>query len=86
MAGTVKPAHSRETVRITLSKLGPEGRFARISSRSVTLRRDSSYRTHYPVPDPGAGGTYRATARFVSDGDHASASSERVTFVIDPSS
>jgi hypothetical protein len=86
MAGAVTPAHPRETVRITLSKMGPAGSFARISSRSVTLRRDSSYRTNYSVPDPGAGGTYRATARFVSDGDHASASSEPVTFFIDSSS
>ena len=86
MAGAVSPAHPRETVRITLSKMGPDGSFAPISSISLTLRRDSSYRTNYPVPDPGAGGTYRAAARFVSDGDHASASSEPVTFVIDPSS
>jgi hypothetical protein len=85
MAGAVTPAHPRKTVRITLFKMGTDGSFAPISSRSVTLRRDSSYRTNYPVPDPGAGGTYRTTARFVSDGDHASASSEPVTFFIDPS-
>jgi hypothetical protein len=85
MSGTVTPAHSRETVRITLSKLSG-GTFARLSSRSLTLRRDSSYRTSYPLPDPGAGGSYRATARFLSDGDHAGASSEPVTFFIDPSS
>jgi N-acetylmuramoyl-L-alanine amidase len=86
IAGSVTPAHPRKTVRVTLSKLGPDGTFARISSRSLMLRRDSSYRTKYQVPDPGVGGTYRATARFLSDGDHASASSEPATFFIDPSS
>jgi hypothetical protein len=86
MNGTVTPAHPRRTVTISLSKLSSDGTFARISSRSVRLRRDSSYRTSYPVPDPGAGGSYRATARFPADRDHAGASSEPVTFFIDPSS
>jgi hypothetical protein len=86
MSGSVRPPHPGETVRITLSKLTSEGTFTRISSGSRTLRRDGTYRIRYELPDPGAGGTYRATARFLADADHAGSSSEPVTFFIDPSS
>jgi hypothetical protein len=85
MSGSVRPPHPGEIVRITLSKLTSEGTFARISSGTRKLRRDGSYRTRYALPDPGAGGTYRATARFLADADHAGSSSTPVTFFIDPS-
>jgi hypothetical protein len=86
MSGSVTPPHPGAMVRITLSKLTSEGTFARISSESRKLRRDSSYRTNYAIPDPGAGGTYRAAVRFLADGDHEGSSSKPVTFFIDPSS
>jgi N-acetylmuramoyl-L-alanine amidase len=85
LGGTVVPAHPGETVVVHVGEVGPDGTPAPVAREPIRLDDSGTFTYLFEVPDPVAGGTFRATAWFKSDGDHASNASEPVTFVIDPS-
>jgi hypothetical protein len=70
-------------VRVVRWDNGKNG--GRVSSAWTRLGATGLFKTDFEVPDPGAG-TYRAVAKFPSDGDHTTARSKRIVFEIDPTS
>jgi hypothetical protein len=84
LGGDVVPGHAGETVVVHVGEVGPDGTTTPITRQAIVLDQTSAYTYLFVVPDPNAGGTFRATAWFKSDGDHASNASDPVTFVVDP--
>jgi N-acetylmuramoyl-L-alanine amidase len=82
-AGAVKPAHPGLRVRVRVVKYEIDGGATRLVSVHVQLDPMSQFGYDFSVPDP-ATGQYRAVAKFPSDGDHTSATSDKVFFSIDP--
>ena len=84
LSGTVTPTHPGGSVVVHVAAIGPDGTPEPVAQRSLRLDDASGYAYSFEVPDPAAGGTFRAVTWFKSDGDHASGPSEPLTFVVDP--
>jgi hypothetical protein len=84
LSGSVTPAHPGRTVVVHVASLDASGSPTPVAKRAVHLDADSAYGYAFPVPDPSAGGTFRAVTWFKADDDHASGPSDPVTFVVDP--
>lgn len=83
LGGSVSPAHPGETVVVHVGEVGADGTPTPVARKAVRLDGAGGYSYLFTVPDSVAGGTFRATAWFKSDGDHASNPSEPVTFVVE---
>jgi hypothetical protein len=82
LGGSVVPAHAGETVVVHVGEVAADGTVTPAARKAMTLDQAGAYTYLFEVPDPSAGGTFRATAWFRSDGDHASNPSEAITFVV----
>lgn len=85
LSGTVSPEHPGHTVVVHVAELDSDGSATPVARRPVRVDGDSAYSYAFPIPDPSAGGTFRAVTWFKSDGDHATGPSAPLTFVVDPS-
>jgi N-acetylmuramoyl-L-alanine amidase len=83
MSGSLKPAHAGSSVRVRVVRYGAEGTATRVATVWTRLDPKGTFGLDFVVPDEGTG-TYRAIAKFPSDGDHTTASSEPLFFAIDP--
>jgi hypothetical protein len=81
--GSVRPAHPGSSVRVRVFKYAADGSAVRLVSMNRILDRLSAFDLAFAVPAPGTG-LYKAVARFSSDGDHVTARSARVRFMVDP--
>lgn len=84
LSGDVVPEHAGETVVVHVAAVGPDGTPSPVARKALTLDSASHYSYTFEVPDPLAGGTFRAVTWFRSDGDHATGPSAPLTFVVDP--
>ena len=84
LSGTVDPQHPGGKVVVRVSALDSAGTPTPVAKQVLRLDDSSAYFYTFSVPDPNAGGTFRAVTWFKSDGDHASGPSDPITFVVDP--
>ncbi|MDQ3877078.1 MAG: N-acetylmuramoyl-L-alanine amidase [Actinomycetota bacterium] len=81
--GAVSPAHRKNYVTIRVAQADSSGTFAPLTSERVALDDASAFTYEFRVPDPAAGGTFRVTAWFPGDDDHAVSRSDRVVVIVD---
>jgi hypothetical protein len=84
LGGDVAPPHPGETVVVHVGEVAADGTITPVGKKAIELDEASAFSYLFEVPDPATGGTFRATAWFRSDGDHASNPSETITFVVGP--
>jgi N-acetylmuramoyl-L-alanine amidase len=82
-SGSVKPAHPGRHIRVRILKYRSDSRPVRLVSTHVTLDPRSHFGFDFSVPQSGIG-SYRAVAKFSSDGDHTDSRSRKLYFTIDP--
>ncbi|MEA2508700.1 MAG: hypothetical protein QOG21_782 [Actinomycetota bacterium] len=85
LSGSIKPAHPGLSVRVRVVRWDNDTNGGRVASIWTRLDSSGDFKLDFPVPDPGTG-TFRAVAKFPSDGDHTTARSKKVLFEIDPAS
>jgi hypothetical protein len=83
LSGSLKPAHPGQRVRVRVVRWDTDTNGGRVASLWARLDATGHFHTDFRVPDPGTG-TFRAGAKFPSDGDHTTARSPKVVFEIDP--
>jgi N-acetylmuramoyl-L-alanine amidase len=83
LSGSLRPAHPGLRVRVRVVRWDNDTNGGRLATSWAPLDSTGHFKTDFQVPDPGTG-TYRAVAKFPSDGDHTTARSQKVVFEIDP--
>jgi hypothetical protein len=84
LSGSLRPAHPGLRVRVRVVRWDNGNNGGRVASLWARLDATGHFKSDFQVPDPGTG-TFRAGAKFPSDGDHTTARSPKVVFEIDPS-
>jgi hypothetical protein len=80
--GAVTPNRGAGNVAVKVSKQQPDGSFLQVARWEVDAASDGTFDYTFTVPDPAAGGVYRAVASTPSTDRLARGSSARITFDI----
>ncbi|MDQ3766131.1 MAG: N-acetylmuramoyl-L-alanine amidase [Actinomycetota bacterium] len=80
MSGTVRPAHPKRKVVVSVERIGPEGEWRELGRVAPRLTSDSRYSEAVAIARPGR---YRAVTRMAADDHHAAGRSPSRSFVVD---
>jgi hypothetical protein len=81
-SGTVKPTKTAPAVVVTVRKQEADGTFTAVATRRVDVAAGGTFSYTFKVPDPEAGGVYRAVAVAPAEGPLARGASPGVVFDI----